>query len=284
MNKVTGMFLVLTFCYSSAIGQEAESPINVMSFNIRYNNPEDGVNAWPNRKARVASMIEFHSVDLLGLQEVLKDQLENLAQALPGYEWVGVGRSDGLSGGEFAPILYKSQRFTLVESGTFWLSETPQSAGSKSWDAALPRIATWAMFTDKVTLENVFHLNTHFDHRGEIARVASAKLITNLLPSMASGAPIVVTGDFNKAPGSEVYQQMTATLNDSKSLSRIPAHGPEGTFGGFTVEIGETSERIDYVFLSSGIEVLRYGALSDQWNGYYPSDHLPVFAEIILPR
>lgn len=283
MKRMIFVLLALVVVPSFCIGQEAYLSINIMSFNIRYNNPDDGLNAWPNRKARVASIIEFHDPDLLGLQEVLKGQLDELAQMLPEYEWVGVGRDDGLDNGEFSPIFYKSGRFDLIENGTFWLSESPQTAGSKSWDAALPRIATWALFADKSTSKKVFHLNTHFDHRGEVARIESAKLITRLLPSLAADAPAVVTGDFNKAPNSLVYSNLTELLYDSKSLSRKSPHGPEGTFGGFTVEIDESSERIDYVFVSEGIDVLRYGTLSDQWNGYYPSDHLPVIAEVILP-
>lgn len=283
MKRMIFVLLALAVVPSFSIGQEAYLSINIMSFNIRYNNPDDGLNAWPNRKARVASIIEFHDPDLLGLQEVLKGQLDELAQMLSEYEWVGVGRDDGFDNGEFSPIFYKSERFDLIENGTFWLSETPQTAGSKSWDAALPRIATWALFADKSTSKKVFHLNTHFDHRGELARIESAKLITRLLPSLAADAPVVVTGDFNKAPDSLVYSNLVELLYDSKTLSRKSPHGPEGTFGGFTVEIDETSERIDYVFVSEGIDVLRYGALSDQWNGYYPSDHLPVIAEIVLP-
>ncbi len=283
MKRAIVFVLALAVGSSLFAAEEAQRPLKAMSFNIRYDNPDDGVSAWPNRRSRVASMVVFHDVDLLGLQEVLKTQLDELALLLSDYEWVGVGRDDGVNAGEFAPIFYRTQRFELVDSGTFWLSEDPQRAGSKSWDAALPRIATWAVFNDKSTSRQVFHLNTHFDHRGETARVESAKLITRLLPGLSAGIPTVVTGDFNKAPDSEVYSQMTALLADSKTVSLRPPHGPEGTFGGFTVEVQESSERIDYVFVSLGIQVLRYGALSDQWNGYYPSDHLPVFAEIVLP-
>lgn len=286
MMKHIQSAVILAFCLMAFSVQAAENSshsLNIVSFNIRYNNPNDGEHAWPNRKSHVGSLLHFHDADIIGMQEVLAKQISDLEKLLPNYAWVGVGRNDGVSAGEFSPIFYKVDRFRLEESGTFWLSEDPQEIGTKSWDAALPRIATWAVFYDRLNDSQFLHLNTHFDHRGEVARVESAKLIIAQLPTLAPALPWVVTGDFNKGPGSEVHQTMTSQLLDSLEVSINPPHGPTGTFGGFTVDLDEVSDRIDYVFVKPGIVVHRYAALSDQLNGRYPSDHLPVLAEISLP-
>ena len=266
-----------------AVSSSAASSVNVLSFNIRYNNPDDGEHAWPNRKGMVASVVRFHAADLIGMQEVLRSQIDDLTVLLPNYSWYGVGRNDGKNSGEFSPIFYRRDRFQLLDSGEFWLSENPDQIGSKSWDAALPRIATWVKFRDRESKQEFIHLNTHFDHRGEVARTRSAELILDRLKTLSGNMPAVVTGDFNVPPESEAYATMTSMLVDSKLESVSEPHGPEGTFGGFTVKVGDTGDRIDYVFVAEGTKVLRYAALSDQWDGRYPSDHLPVLAEIIWP-
>jgi len=266
-----------------AVSSSAASSVNVLSFNIRYNNPDDGEHAWPNRKGMVASVVRFHAADLIGMQEVLRSQIDDLTVLLPNYSWYGVGRNDGKNSGEFSPIFYRRDRFQLLDSGEFWLSKNPDQIGSKSWDAALPRIATWVKFSDRESKQEFIHLNTHFDHRGEVARARSAELILDRLKTLSGNMPVVVTGDFNVPPESEAYATMTSMLVDSKLESVSEPHGPEGTFGGFTVKVGDTGDRIDYVFVAEGTKVLRYAALSDQWDGRYPSDHLPVLAEIIWP-
>lgn len=289
MKYLLSIFLVgcLPLSYSTqatadSLGTSAASSVNVMSFNIRYNNPNDGEHAWPNRKERVAGLIEFHGAELVGLQEVLRGQLDELVELLPGYDWIGVGRDDGKSAGEFAPIFYRRDRFELLDRGEFWLSETPDTVASKGWDAALPRIATWAKFKDLQFDRELIHLNTHFDHRGDLARVQSAELILNRLETLGDGLPIVVTGDFNVPPSSEAYQTMTSSLLDARARSNSEPYGPAGTFAGFTAELDEENERIDYVFINEKFKVLRYGVLSDQWNGRYPSDHQPVLVEVQL--
>ena len=266
-----------------AVNSSAASSVNVLSFNIRYNNPDDGEHAWPNRKGMVASVVRFHAADLIGMQEVLRSQIDDLTVLLPNYSWYGVGRNDGKNSGEFSPIFYRRDRFQLLDSGEFWLSKNPDQIASKSWDAALPRIATWVKFRDRESKQEFIHLNTHFDHRGEVARARSAELILDRLKTLSGNMPVVVTGDFNVPPESEAYATMTSMLVDSKLESVSEPHGPEGTFGGFTVKVGDTGDRIDYVFVAEGTKVLRYAALSDQWDGRYPSDHLPVLAEIIWP-
>ena len=258
--------------------QDAPDGLHVMSFNIRYNNPDDGVHAWPNRKDRVASMIRFHEADVVGLQEALIGQIRDLEARLPGYAWVGLGRDDGEEGGEFSPIFYRTGRLELLGHDTFWLSTTPEVPGSQSWDAALPRIVTWARFRDRQTGAAFYHFNTHFDHRGETARLESARLITQQVGTIADGVPTVVTGDFNATPDAPPYTHLAEALTDAYTTADAP-HGPPGTYSSF--EVGaEQNRRIDYVFSANGVDVQRFGTLTDQWHGHYPSDHLPVLADV----
>lgn len=261
----------------------AKLSINVITFNIRYNNPNDGEHAWPNRKDNVASVIRFHQADIVGMQEALRGQIDDLQHLLPGYRWIGVGRDDGENGGEFSPIFYRQDRFEVLDNGTFWLSETPEIIGSKSWDAAITRIANWAVMEDQQTQQQFLILNTHFDHRGEQARTNSAALITERVQKLSAGRPVIITGDFNVPSTTNAYSTMTGDFADGFLKSINPPHGPEGTFGGFLVGDEANDRRIDYVFVSEAVEVLRYAALSDQWNGVYPSDHLPVMIELQLP-
>ena len=261
----------------------AHSVVRVMTFNIRYNNPNDGEHAWPHRKERVASVIRFHEADLVGVQEALRGQIDDLEALLPGYAWFGVGRDDGVAAGEFAPVFYRKDRFELLEQATFWLSETPDVPGSKSWDAAITRIVTWGRFRDKTTGAVFFLFNTHFDHRGEQARTESARLIMTKIKALAGTFPVVVTGDFNVVPTTEAYRIMAEGLTDARDRSSTPPHGPDGTYAGFTVETGEAERRIDYIFVDATVSVRRYGVLADHWKGHYPSDHLPVLAEVVVP-
>ncbi len=279
------VFLLLPFM-SPLVGEArpstADTTVRVMTFNIRYNNPNDGEHAWPHRKERVASVIRFHEADIVGVQEALKGQIDELEALLPGYAWFGVGRDDGVAAGEFAPVFYRTDRFELIEQATFWLSETPDVPGSKSWDAAITRVVTWGRFRDLATAGEFFLFNTHFDHRGQQARTESARLMLEQINALAGQAPVVVTGDFNVVPATEAYQIMTGKLADARDRSATPPHGPEGTFFGFTVEPDENQRRIDYIFVDPRVRVERYGVLADHWNGHFPSDHLPVLAEVVF--
>ena len=280
-------------CQSDVLAQDAVSPetgsLRVLSFNVRYNNEGDGVNAWPNRADRVAGLIRFYEPDVAGLQEVLVGQLQDLEARLPEYAWVGVGRDDGLEGGEFSPIYYRPDRLEVVEHGTFWLSETPDSVGSRGWDAALPRIATWAVLRERASGQTLRVFNTHFDHRGPEARLESARLLRIRVIEMAGGDPAIVTGDLNAQPGSPPIQALTecsdasiaeACLHDTRTLVS-GAYGPDGTMHGFAVT-EEPARRIDYVFTTSHFEVTRQGHLTDSEGGFYPSDHIPVLADLVL--
>lgn len=262
--------------------------IRVMSFNIRYDNPDDGPDAWPNRKEFVASTILFHKADIVGIQEGLIHQLNELDGFLDGFERVGVGRNDGEEAGEFSAIYYRSDRFEPIEIGNFWLSQTPDVPGSVHWDADQTRIVSWAHFRDHATNEIFYAFNTHFDHRGVEARINSAKLIVEKIDQIAGNEPVVLTGDFNTTDDREPYKIITETEREGMSLvlydgfyhSENGHHGPTSTSNGF--ESIRPDRRIDYIFVNDGFQVLYHGALADVRDGHFPSDHLPVLAEIEL--
>lgn len=268
--------IVLTFML-----QSASTDFTAMSFNIRYDNPEDGPSAWPHRAEWVAN--EMTKADLIGVQEALAHQVNQLATQLSGYEWIGVGRDDGKDAGEFAPIFYKAEVFELLDTVTFWLSETPDVPGSRGWDAALPRIATAAYLSVRDTEIRFWVINTHFDHRGNQARLESAKLLTSRARLLAEDAPVLMLGDFNTTPETEAYEVLTADLlQDARTVTKNPPEGPIGTFSGFLERESLPEARIDYVFVSSAWTVQSYEAVVAVSEGRYVSDHLPVKARIRL--
>ncbi len=258
-----------------------EPAVRIMSYNIRYDNPDDGPNVWVTRKDQVVNLIRFYQADLIGLQEVLHGQLTFLEEQLTDYARIGVGRSDGKQQGEFSPILYHRKRFTLLNHGTFWLSETPDQP-SVGWDASLERIATWGKFLHQATGDTLFFLNTHFDHRGEQARQESARLLRKQITKWKAAYPVVVTGDFNSTPQSVPYQLLTegSGLRDTRLVSESPPVGPQSTYSGFTVTDSLPGERIDYVFARASLRVLRYATVTSFSDGYFPSDHLPIIADL----
>lgn len=257
--------------------------VKVITYNIRYDNPNDGENRWDNRKEFLTDQIKFYEPDFLGIQEGLAHQISFIDSVLSQYDYIGVGRNDGKAEGEFSAIFYNSEKFTPIKSSTFWLSETPD-VPSKGWDAALNRICTYGLFENKVTKEKLWVFNTHFDHRGEEARNNSAKLIIKKIRKFNTGnLPVVFTGDLNLEPESEAIKYLSTQMNDAKSVSKIK-FGPSGTFNGFNFDKPVT-KRIDYIFVSKGnVEVKKYAVLSDSKDLRYPSDHLPVYAEIVLKK
>lgn len=257
--------------------------MNIISFNIRYNTPNDGINAWPNRVEMVTGLLRFHDADIFGLQEALHGQILDVHKELPEYEWFGVGREDGDKAGEFSPVFYKKSKFILLKNGTFWLSETPGEP-SKGWDAAMNRIVTWGHFQSKVTGKQFLVFNTHFDHIGTEARKNSADLIRKRIQEMThnKNLPVIVTGDFNLTPDTEPIQLLKNYVRDSREVTEEPPYGPVGTFNGFKLEADLSSNRIDYIFVQGSIDVLKYAALAEIKDQRFPSDHLPVFAKVQL--
>jgi endonuclease/exonuclease/phosphatase family metal-dependent hydrolase len=259
-------------------------PLNVMSYNIRLDTAADGINAWPYRVESVAEVAGAkYNTHIVGMQEVLHHQLLQLQERMPDYAWVGTGRDDGLARGEFSPIFYQRERLQLLATNTFWLSETPDIPGSRSWDAAITRIVTWARFRDLVTEQQFLVFNTHFDHRGELARIQSAHLIVNAMTAIAGDEPAILLGDLNVPESSEAYAVLNASalVQDARYRSESGHSGATASFNNW-LELREDESRIDYVFVSEHFRVLSHLILEDKYDGRYPSDHLPVLAEIVL--
>jgi len=260
-----GCFVLSPSVTGALTSQQASSYFRVMTFNIRYDEPRDNENAWPNRKELVANTIRFHQADFVGVQEALKRQLNDLERLLPQFAWVGVGRDDGIDKGEYSAILYRRDRFVLLETATFWLSQTPEVPGSKGWDAAYPRIVTWARFKDRKTEKIFFHFNTHFDHRGVRSREESATLLRREIGKVAGAKPVVVTGDFNFNESSHGYQILTGkrgevetdakpVLHDARYASRYGHHGPTSTFNEFKTLVPDM--KIDFILTAGGVDVI----------------------------
>lgn len=271
------------FCILFAMGillSAHSQTIDVMSYNIRYDNPDDKPNNWDNRKEFLISQLNFYAPDVFGTQEGLVHQLKDIDAGLEDYTYFGVGRDHGDDRGEFTAIFYNKEKLNLLEQSTFWLSETP-TIPSKGWDAALPRICTYGLFENKEDGSKFMVFNTHFDHVGVKAREESSKLILKKIKELnPDNLPVVVTGDFNLESDSPGVQVILTQMADAHLAAGENAFGPEGTFNGF--EFNEPVERrIDYIFVSADrIEVLKSAILSDSKDCRYPSDHLPVFARL----
>jgi len=285
--------LVLLFSFSCSRLPEpargAATDLRIMTFNIRMNTPSDGPNAWPLRKEIAAGTISFHRPHIAGLQEVLRDQLRDLEASLPDYGWVGAGRDDGKEAGEYNPIFFLKERFRLLGSSTFWLSETPDRPGVKGWDAACARVVTWARLRDEWTGRVVVAFNTHFDHMGERARRESAALVLSALPRIAAGNPLVLTGDFNCTRDDPAYRMLVAgaagglVLKNARDASAVPPYGPPNSFNGFRAQTLQGLP-IDHIFVGPSCAVVRAGILPGEWAGRFVSDHNPVVADVRLAR
>lgn len=255
-------------------------PFNAATYNLRINLASGGPNAWPHRRDAVRALIRYHEIDLLGTQEGLIDQIEDLA-AMPGLARVGVGRDDGKRGGEHAAIFFRTERFALLATGDFWLSPTPDVPG-KGWDArCCNRLASWARLRDLANGRVFFTFAVHFDHEGVVARRESARLMLRKMREIAGEAPALLLGDLNSTPESEPVQILLTGLRDARTLSQTPPYGPVGTFNGFKLD-APLLERIDYVLLSPQWRVLSYAALTDSVDARFPSDHLPVVTRLSL--
>jgi endonuclease/exonuclease/phosphatase family metal-dependent hydrolase len=281
------LILLLPLILRSDFINSSSTILKVMTFNIRYNNPDDGENAWPVRKDYVVEMVKKNNVDILGIQEGLKDQVDYLSKELNDYGRIGIGRDDGKEAGEYSAVFYKKDKFEKLESNTFWLSQTPGKSGL-GWDGVCNRIVTWGKFKDKSTGEIFYVFNTHFDHIGKTARRNSALLIKEKIDSVCTSEPVIITGDFNSSIDSEPYKIITSAegnnkyvFDDTKKISTSKHEGPEGTFTGFDLNKAPTGP-IDFIFVSRGNKVNLHKTLSDKFKDHYPSDHFPVFTEIVL--
>ncbi|AWX44938.1 hypothetical protein HME9304_01944 [Flagellimonas maritima] len=270
--------LCILFISQFVCGQQ----LDVLTYNIKYDNPKDSVNGWDQRKDFLISQLNFYAPDVFGTQEGLIHQLEDIKNGLEDYSFVGVGRDEGNGEGEFCAIFYNQNKIELVEESTFWLSTTPQKP-SKGWDAAIKRICTYGKFKSKENGKEFFVFNTHFDHVGTRAREESAKLILKQLKEFnTKQLPTILMGDFNLETTSVGIQLLLEELQDTHIAAGKNAHGPKGTFNGFDFAKPVT-RRIDFIFTdTNSFEVLKSAILSDSKDCKYPSDHLPVYARLRL--
>ena len=256
----------------------------VGTYNIRYKNKDDSIkgNVWTKRCQVMCDQINFESPDVLGMQEVLVGQLHDFQRLLDNYSSIGVGRDDGKEAGEYAAIFYKNDRVKLLDSGNFWLNETPD-VPKLGWDAACIRICTWGKFKDLRTKKKFYFFNLHMDHVGVVARREAAKLVVSRIKEMAQDAPVVLTGDFNVDQTDEIYGIFahSGILKDSYENARI-RFAENGTFNSFKVET-KTDSRIDHVFVSPSFKVEAYGLRTDSYwakGRRNLSDHYPVFVKL----
>ncbi|MHA4738829.1 endonuclease/exonuclease/phosphatase family protein [Dyadobacter sp. MSC1_007] len=276
--KKFALYLLAFLTISTASFAQKTTTINVGSYNLRYNTPNDGINAWPNRKENVKGLIRFHEFDIFGVQEALIGQLKDVAE-LPEFAFIGKGRDDGKEGGEHSAIFYKKDRFKLLKSGDFWLSETPDKPG-KGWDATCcNRICSWGEFQDLTSKKKFYFFNVHFDHQGVEARRQSGHLMVKKMNEIAGKSTIILTGDFNSTPETEQMKTIGGLLNDTHDVTKQAPYGPEGTFNSFKFD-APMKNRIDYIFVSKNIDVLKYGVLTDAKEQRYPSDHQPVLVKV----
>lgn len=277
-------YTFLIWILLSSLFTDAQT-VQVMSYNIRLDVESDGENKWDMRKEKLASLMSYYAADFIGGQEIQHHQLQYLLTQLSSYTYIGVGRDDGKQAGEYSCIFYKKERFDLLQEGTFWLSQTPDTV-SKGWDAACNRVCTYGLFTERSTGKKCWVFNTHLDHMGKTARLESAKLILSKIRTLNEklSLPVILTGDLNCTIEDEPIRWISKDLNNSRQISKEPAYGPIATFNGFRFhEIPQNG--IDYIFLSRSpqIKCLRYATITDSYDCKYPSDHFPVIATIELP-
>jgi endonuclease/exonuclease/phosphatase family metal-dependent hydrolase len=268
MKNIVFLFLLFTYLNSNA-------QTKVCTFNIKFENPKEGVHQWDNRKEQILKFIKIEDLDVIGMQEVVHSQIKYLEEGLEEYNRIGVARDDGKSKGEYSPIFFKSSRYSVLDSATFWLSPNPETP-AKAWDAALPRVCTWAKLVDKQTNDLILVLNTHFDHVGEEARAKSVDLILSRIEELDHTGKVILMGDFNLEPETKPIQKVINS--DLKDAFQAELNlGPVGTYNAF--EIGENYDRrIDYVFYQ-GFELKSYKNYSLRIQHTFLSDHFPVVVE-----
>lgn len=273
--------LLFAFVLLAGFGYAQQRQLNIATYNLRNANQGDSTagNGWGQRFPWAAKLMLFQDIDIFGTQELKYHQITDLTDSLPGYKWLGVGRDDGKLGGEFSAIFYKSTRFQVLKHGDFWLS-TVTDRPNKGWDAALPRICTWAQFREIKTGFTFYFFNLHMDHIGVVARRESAKLILQKVKQMAGNTATILTGDFNVDQTSDSYAVInnSGVLKDTYVLSPVKM-APNDTFNDFNASTAG-DKRIDHIFVTKNFKVLRYGILTNTYHGRTPSDHYPVEAVI----
>lgn len=270
--KIYTLFWAFLFIFSGSFAQQ----LTVASFNIRLKTNADTGNLWDERKQAVTNLIRFHEFDIFGIQEGFDEQVQDMKEQLPGFDYIGVGRDDGAKKGEHSAVFFNTDRFRLIKEGTFWLSPTETKKPNKGWDAALPRICTWGVFEDLKNGKQFIFMNTHFDHVGVEARRESAKLILEKATELAQNLPIILTGDLNVDEHNEAYFTLenSGVVKDVYGLANI-VYEPNSSFNGWGKSLAP-KQRIDHIFITEPFTVHKYGILTDTYMGKFPSDHFPV--------
>lgn len=298
--------VVVLLSFGGTIAAVEKAVFNVASYNLRQLNDGDtkAGNGWSRRCPVLGELIRYHEFDIFGTQEGFKSQLEDLKGELPEYDYIGVGREDGKQEGEHSAIFYRKDMFTLLDHGDFWISETPDKPGL-GWDAVCPRICSWGKFRHNESGREFVMFNLHMDHVGKKARVEGAKLVRRRIDNFGKDCPAFVTGDFNVDQTSPSYRTITAggDLLDSYEVAQL-RYALNGTFNNYETD-NYTDSRIDHVFVSPDVKVLKYGVLTDTYrtpensehvdatdapqeievNRYVartPSDHFPVVVKVSL--
>ncbi|MGC4130414.1 MAG: endonuclease/exonuclease/phosphatase family protein [Bergeyella sp.] len=272
------LFFVLALLGSWMLSAQS---ISVMTYNIRLSLDSDKENSWNSRKEDALALMNYYHPDIMGVQEAVPEQMKDIKTGIKNYDFVGVGRDDGKDKGEYSAVFYDENKLEVVQSGTFWLSPTPEIP-SKGWDAAYPRICTYALFKMKKGGKKFWAFNVHFDHVGNEARVHSSQMILEKIKTFnTQNYPVVLTGDFNLTENTEPVKIISQSLDDSFYHSEKPHYGPKGTFQTFDIT-KIPQERIDYIFVK-GFRVKSIRTINDRReNLLYPSDHFPVLADLQL--
>lgn len=286
MRTTLIILIASILCSASLSGRvpTGRTSLRVMTFNLRHDFSVDTPNHWSARKAWAAQLICSNHPDILGTQELTVAQLHDLQKLLPKYAAFGVARKDGKDRGEFCSLFYHKGKYTLLQNATFWLSPTPEDTGSVGWDAALPRIVTWGKFREIRSGQTFFVFNTHFDHKGEMARDSSAVLLMRKVTEIAAEAPAFITGDFNATPESNTLRLLTTNAKRGYKvinplLLTTNMLNPVWTFDGFGSTPVQSRERIDYIFSFDPVKMIDYRHIDQRKKGLYASDHLPVVAD-----
>ena len=278
MRKI--LFLLLAIVTMASCSEEKVN-VRWATFNMRLDTPADSLNNWKYRKERVAQYIQDMKLDVVGTQEVLQNQFNDLKSLLPDFEGVGVARDDGKETGEYSAVFYRKSVFDALDSGTFWLAENPDSVGMMGWDAVCVRVATWAKLQHKATGKIVMAVNTHFDHVGKVARRESALLIIRKIKEIVGDQPAVLTGDFNVTDQSEAYNTIVSNefvLLDAHKVAEKTG-GASYTFHGFDKVDMEKRSKIDFVFVTPQIKVL-HSEVTPEVKEALLSDHNPQWTEL----
>ena len=265
--------LFLAMAYGKAEDKEV---LKIATFNLRMDTPSDGENAWPHRKDMVNDLVCFYGFDLFGTQEGFTHQLNDILR-LSDYRFIGVGRDDGKDAGEHCAIFYRSDRFKVLDQGDFWLSEHPEKPG-RGWDGTCcNRICTWGKFEDLKSQKQFYFFNVHYEYEGDVARRESSNLMISRIKSIAGNQPVFLTGDFNASPTEEPIRILNDSgfLNDSYKITKEAPFGPVCTYHGYDSTV-KTEERLDYIWVTDGIQIDKYGVLTNTLYGHTPSDHFPV--------